>query len=89
MLGNPSIIEPSREAAEAVETSLSESTGARDRGIVEREDLTGFNWSEVPVILVEMGFLSNSEEDEKMSTDSYREKLAEGISNGIEKWLTE
>ena len=56
LLGNPSIIEPSREAAEAVETSLSESTGARDRGIVEREDLTGFNWSEVPVILVEMGF---------------------------------
>ena len=56
---------------------------------MEREDLTGFNWSEVPVILVEMGFLSNSEEDEKMSTDSYREKLAEGISNGIEKWLTE
>ena len=89
LLGNPSIIEPSREVAEAVETSLSESTGARDRGIVEREDLTGFNWSEVPVILVEMGFLSNSEEDEKMSTDSYREKLAEGISNGIEKWLTE
>lgn len=88
-LGTPSIVEPSREAAVAVEESLAESTGAKDRGIVEREDLTGFNWSEVPVILVEMGFLSNPEEDEKMATVSYREKLADGISGGVEKWLTQ
>lgn len=87
-LGTPAIIEPSREAAEAVEEAMAKTTGARDRGIIEREDLTAFNWSEVPVILVEMGFLSNSEEDQKMSTDSYREKLAEGITTGIEDWLT-
>ena len=34
-----------------------------NRGVVERNDLTGFNWSVVPVILVEMGFQSNVEED--------------------------
>ena len=86
-LGTPEIVKPSRAAAESVEKALARATGARDRGIVEREDMTGFNWSEVPVILVEMGFLSNPEEDQKMSTDSYREKLADGITAGIEDWL--
>ena len=71
------------------EKALAEETGARDRGIVEREDMTGFNWSEVPVILVEMGFLSNPEEDQAMSTDSYRKKLADGITRGIESWLAQ
>lgn len=88
-LGTPAIVEPSRDAAEAVEKALAEETGARDRGIVEREDMTGFNWSEVPVILVEMGFLSNPEEDQAMSTDSYRKKLADGITRGIESWLAQ
>jgi hypothetical protein len=29
-------------------------TGAKNRGVSVRNDLTGFNWSKVPVILVEM-----------------------------------
>lgn len=89
LLGTPSIVAPSREAAEFVEEALTEIIDAKNRGIVEREDLTGFNWSEVPVILVEMGFLSNPEEDEKMATEEYREKIAEGIANGVKNWLTE
>lgn len=89
LLRTPSIVAPSREAAEFVEEALTEIIDAKNRGIVEREDLTGFNWSEVPVILVEMGFLSNPEEDEKMATEEYCEKIAEGIANGVKNWLTE
>ena len=87
LLGTPSIIEPSRAAAEAVHDALIDATGAEDHGIVARTDMTGFNWSEVPVILVEMGFLSNDEEDAKMATDEYRETLAEGMYRGIRDWL--
>lgn len=59
------------------------SAGMNNRGISVRNDLTGFNWSKVPIVLVEMGFMSNSEEDMKLGSDEYQEKLAEGLCNGI------
>lgn len=88
LLGSPEIIEPSREAAECIQRALVEETGAQDRGLVERSDLTGFNWSEVPVVLVEMGFLSNPEEDQKLSTEAYRKQVADGIADGAQEWLS-
>lgn len=54
-----------------------------NRGVIERNDLTGFNWSKVPVVLVEMGFMSNPEEDRLLSDDNYQNKLAEGLCKGI------
>lgn len=87
LLGTPEIAQPSREAAEYIQRSLVEKTGAYDRGLVERSDLTGFNWSEVPNVLVEMGFLSNPQEDELLATDEYRQKIAEGIVEGAQQWL--
>lgn len=56
-------------------------------GIVERGDLTGFNWSKVPVVLVEMGFLSNYEEDKMMSNPNYQKKLMQSISDGVEAYF--
>ena len=44
---------------------------------------TGFNWSENPVIAIEMGYLSNAEEDLKLCSDSYQTSCAVGIYNGI------
>jgi N-acetylmuramoyl-L-alanine amidase len=55
----------------------------QNRGVVEHSDMTGFNWSKVPVILVEMGFLSNPTEDKLLSSEDYESKLAEGLCNGI------
>jgi len=62
-------------------------TGAPDRGVVKRSDMTGFNWSEVPVVLLEMGFMTNPEEDALMETDDYQNKIVEGIANGILKYF--
>ncbi len=89
LLGTPEIAQPSRAAAECIQEAMVKATGAQDRGLVERSDLTGFNWSEVPTVLVEMGFLSNPEEDERMATEEYRKKLAKGIAKGAETWLLE
>lgn len=57
--------------------------GMKSRGVIERDDLTGFNWSKVPVVLVEMGFLSNEEEDKLLNTESYQNAIAEGLCEGI------
>ncbi|WP_438445941.1 N-acetylmuramoyl-L-alanine amidase [Gorillibacterium sp. sgz5001074] len=78
------VYEPSRRAAELLLDALLSSTGASSRGVLPRSDLTGFNWSEVPVVLVEMGFMSNAREDRLMATEEYRMKLAEGMADGID-----
>ncbi|WP_421381653.1 N-acetylmuramoyl-L-alanine amidase family protein [Bacillus salacetis] len=54
------------------------------RGITFREDISGFNWSEVPVTLIELGFMTNPEEDENLSDPSYQMELVKGIVNGLE-----
>ncbi|MEG0050891.1 MAG: N-acetylmuramoyl-L-alanine amidase [Terrisporobacter sp.] len=56
-------------------------------GIFERDDLTGFNWSKVPVVLVEMGFMSNYNEDEMMSNPEYQEKMMQCIADGVEEYF--
>jgi N-acetylmuramoyl-L-alanine amidase len=63
--------------------TLTSQVGMKNNGVVTRSDLTGFNWSTVPVVLVEMGFLSNQNEDKLLSSDSYQNKLAAALANGI------
>ena len=75
----------SRKYGEVVLNSLVESANMKNRGISVREDMTGFNWSKVPVILVDFGFMSNPQEDKLLSDDSYQDKLAQGLCNGIIK----
>jgi N-acetylmuramoyl-L-alanine amidase len=62
-------------------------TGFTKRYNDARNDMTGQNWSKIPVALIEMGFFSNRAEAKKMSKTSYQNKIASGISNGIEKYM--
>lgn len=65
------------------------STGAKNRGISYRDDLTGTNWSTITNTLIEMGFMSNAEEDKKLSSPEYQEKIVNGIVNGVNRYLME
>lgn len=58
--------------------------GVKNRGVVAHSDMTGFNWSKVPVILVEMGFMSNSVEDKLINSENYKGKMANALASGIE-----
>ena len=77
------IYEESRKAAEKIHASLLQISGIKSLGIRVRDDMTGFNWSEVPVLIFEAGFMSNPEEDVLLSTSDYREKLVEALVTGI------
>ncbi|WP_187274133.1 N-acetylmuramoyl-L-alanine amidase [Paenibacillus sp. N3.4] len=77
----------SKKAAVLMLEQLKRTTGTAGRGLSARSDLSGFNWSKVPVILVELGFMTNPEEDELMSEADYQQKLADSIADGIEKYL--
>ena len=81
------IVAPSKAAAEDVDKAVLAATGAYDRGTTPRNDLSGFNWSKVPTILVEMGVMSNPAEDRKLSSTEYQQQLADGMATGIVEYL--
>jgi N-acetylmuramoyl-L-alanine amidase len=58
-------------------------TGAANRGVVQRSDLTGFNWADVPAVLIETGFLSNAAEASRLHTPAYQQRVALGIARGV------
>jgi N-acetylmuramoyl-L-alanine amidase len=70
-------------AGRALQKALVRSTGAADRGVVQRGDLTGFNWANVPVVLVETGFLTNPAESRRLKTGAYQQRVALGIARGV------
>jgi N-acetylmuramoyl-L-alanine amidase len=81
------IVGASARAGRDVQSAVLAVTHARNRGIAKRGDLTGFNWSKVPVTLVEMGVMTNPAEDRALATAAYQTKLATGIADGVMAFL--
>ena len=75
-------------AGRAVQQAAVAATGAVDRGIVRRSDLTGFNWADVPAVLIEAGFLSNSSDSRLLHSASYQQRVARGLANGAATFIT-
>jgi len=74
-------------AGRALQKAVTRATGAADRGIVQRTDLTGFNWADVPVALVESGFLSNPTDSRRLKTAAYQQRVAVGLMSGVSAFL--
>jgi N-acetylmuramoyl-L-alanine amidase len=77
----------SKRAAATVQRELVRALGFPDRGLNERSDFTGFNWSNVPVILVEMGFMTNPTDDRLLATGAYQQRAALGLCRGTLRFL--
>jgi len=72
----------SRRAARLLQAEVVRSLGFPDRGLQERSDFTGFNWADVPVALVELGFMTNPTEDRLLATPEYQRRAAVGLCRG-------
>lgn len=84
---NAEIYDQCHKLAQCVLEETVEATGGKKMFVWETDTLSGINWSKVPVTIIEMGYLTNPEEDKLLSTDEYRQKLAEGIANGIDRYF--
>lgn len=84
---NADFYQQSRDLSDFVLDELTAATGCKKQYVWETDTMSGINWCQVPVTIVEMGYMTNPEEDALMATEDYQEKIAEGIANGIDRFL--
>ncbi len=76
----------SKEVADEILESMLDKTEANNRR-VKAEEHAVTRTSYMPAVLIEVGFITHTEERGKLVDEVYQDKLAEGISEGILKCL--
>jgi len=72
------------ELGDAVCEGASKATRAQNRGTNYRTNLVVTSKTTMPAIIIECGYLTNPEEAEKLCSSDYQDKLAIGITDGVE-----
>ena len=62
-------------------------TGFQNLGVQFYDNMTGINWSSVPVTILEMGFMTSENDDRKMNDPSFQNTMVQGIADGIDAYF--
>ena len=84
---NADIYDSCKRLSADVLSGMAAATGANSEGVWETDSMSGINWCKVPVTIVEIGYMTNSEEDQKLVTSDYQNLLAKGIAEGIDAYF--
>ena len=81
------VISASNTLASTMLSFYCSTTGIANKGVLQDDSMTGINWCTIPVTIVEMGFMSNPEEDQKMADPAFQAVIAQGLANGIDAYF--
>ncbi|MGE7867164.1 N-acetylmuramoyl-L-alanine amidase [Bacillus paramycoides] len=76
----------SLQISQTIVNKMRENHQVKVNGIKFRDDLSGFNWSKVPGVLLELGFMSNPEEDKKLSDPQYVNSLLQSVTDSVDEY---
>ena len=63
-----------------------DNTACTNQGIYETDQMTAINWSEKPVALIKLGYLSNEEEESKLIDQDYQKEIVQGLADGLDAY---
>ena len=83
------IYSSSRKLTDCIMNAFQAATGVSKATVWETDTMSGINWCQVPVTIVEMGYMSNAEEDALMATEDYQAKMVQGMANGLDQFFAQ
>jgi len=81
------LINESRRLSSCIINSYVAATGFNNQGVYSTDEMSGINWSAMPVTIVEMGYMSNASDDAKMADAAMQVNMVKGMSDGIDNYF--
>ena len=81
---NAALHDDSYKLATRILQGATEKTGAINHGIYETNQLTAVNWSDIPVVVINLGYLSSSQDETNLLDENYQKDMVNGIADGID-----